>query len=46
MAMIRRPFFGRDSLPAPKNEVGLFVPVEEVFPGMTTDEGTLLSLLR
>jgi len=46
MAMIRGPFFGRDRLPAPKNEIGLFVPVEEVFPGMTADEGTLLSLLR
>lgn len=46
MAMIRGPFFGRDRLPAPKSEVGLFVPVDEMFPGMTADEATLLSLLR
>jgi hypothetical protein len=46
MAMIRGPFFGRDRLPAPKSEVGLFVPVGEVFPGMTADESTLLSLLQ
>ena len=46
MAMIREPFFGRDRLPARKSEVGLFVPVEEVFPGMTADESTLLSLLK
>ena len=46
MAIIRGPFFGRDRLPAPKNEVGLFVPVEEVFPGMTASEPTLLSLLE
>jgi hypothetical protein len=45
MAMIRGPFFGRDRLPAPKSEVGLFVPVDEMFPGMTADEATLLSLL-
>jgi hypothetical protein len=46
MAMIRGPFFGRDRLPPPKSEVGLFVPVGEVFPGMTADESTLLSLLQ
>jgi hypothetical protein len=46
MAMIRGPLFGRDRLPAPKSEVGLFVPVDEMFPDMTADEATLLSLLR
>jgi hypothetical protein len=46
MAMILGPFFGRDRLPSPKSEVGLFVPVGEVFPGMTADESTLLSLLQ
>jgi hypothetical protein len=44
--MMREPFFGRDHLRARKSEVGLFVPVEEVFPGMTADESTLLSLLQ
>jgi hypothetical protein len=46
MAMIRGPFFGRDRLPAPKSEVGLFVPEGEVFPGVMADESTLLSLLQ
>ena len=46
MAMTEAPFLGGLVRRAPKNEVGLFVPVEEVFPGMTADEGTLLSLLR
>lgn len=45
MAMIRGPFFGRDR-PSPKSEVGLFVPVDEVFSGMAADESTLLSLLE
>lgn len=44
--MMKGPFFGRDSLPAPKNELSLFVPVEEVFPGTTADESTLTSLLH
>jgi hypothetical protein len=46
MVTISEPFFGRDHLPAQKSEVGLFVPVEEVFPGVTADESTLLSLLQ
>lgn len=32
MAIIRGPFHGRDRLPSPRNEVGLFVPAAEVFP--------------
>jgi len=46
MAIIGGPFFGRDRLPAPRSEVGLFVPVEEVFPGTTADERTLVSILE
>jgi hypothetical protein len=41
----RDPFFGRDRLSGSGNEVGLFVPVEEVFPGTKADERTLVALL-
>lgn len=46
MAIIPGPFHGRDRLPSPRNEVGLFVPAAEVFPGTVSDERTLISLLE
>jgi len=46
MAIIPGPFHGRDRLPSPRNEVGLFVPAAEVFPGTVSGERTLISLLE
>jgi hypothetical protein len=45
MADDRDPFFGRDQRSATGNEVGLFIPVAEVFPGTTADERILVGLL-
>jgi hypothetical protein len=46
MAIFREPFHGHDRMPSPQNEVGLYVPAAEVFPGTTADERTLIALLE
>jgi hypothetical protein len=46
MSDTRGPFFGRDRLPPSNNEVGVYVTVEEVFPGTKADKRTLVALLE
>jgi hypothetical protein len=41
----RPPLFGRDTPQASPSEVGVFVPVEEVFPGTEANERTLIEVL-
>lgn len=45
MADDRDPFFGRGQRSATGNEIGLFIPVAEVFPGTTGDVHTLVRSL-
>jgi hypothetical protein len=40
------PLFGRDTPEATPREVGVFVTVEDVFPGTKADEHTLIALLE
>jgi len=41
----RPPLFGRDTAQASPSEVGVFVPVEEVFPGTEANERALIEVL-
>lgn len=42
----RRPLFGRDAAHTPAREVGVYLPVSEVFPGIVANERALIEVLN